>query len=400
MGLALLGTGAGANQGLQQLLEQRRADELMRQQALAKAMQAIGMHEDRQARLAQTESANADRALLGKQAGQARQQTVNLQQLQALSPGTTLGKASFERLTNPETGAAPPESFDMSPGTPASLPSISLAGMSPIGPQGPTSLAPRTEQASQAIDPTYRFKGTAQQQEKADSLKSLDMARMAAIDSKSQGLEQAAQRLDMQGRMTEANILRATAEAEAARARAAASDRKGGTINLSAQGKNAKAAIEQAAPLTDQVLEMIRKEAPDIETNPEKYNTVGSKLSALMQTAKYKMGFHDDTDPRQQLVSLLQPIQAGQYTRSSRSRQMLDLALKHMADPSQTLLTQYQRAKELKSIMPEMLEGIVRAEKPVDPDNPLGGSYFDQNKTGGAAPKRIVYGMDGKPIPQ
>lgn len=174
---------------------------------------------------------------------------------------------------------------------------------------------------------------------------------------------------------------------------------KAGTINLSQGGKSAKAAIEQAAPLTDRVLEMIRQEAPDIETNPQKYNGVMAKGHSLLQVAKYKAGFADDTDPRQQLVSLLQPIQAGQYTRSSRSRQMLELALKHMADPSQTLLTQYQRAKELKAIMPEMLEGIVRAEQPVDPAHPLGGSYFDPAK-GSSAGKEIVYDHNGKPIQQ
>ena len=202
----------------------------------------------------------------------------------------------------------------------------------------------------------------------------------ASISAKLEALHQAAEHLRMQGEVNAANILRAKAEADAAQARATATNNKGSSMQLSQAGKTAKSAIETAGPLTDQVMQMILKEAPDIEQNPQKYNTPMNKLESLYQTAKYKTGFYDDTDPRQQLVSLLQPIQAGQYTRSSRSRQMLELALKHMADPTQTLLTQYQRAKELKAIMPEMLEGIVRAEQPVDPNNPLGGSYFDPNR--------------------
>lgn len=208
-------------------------------------------------------------------------------------------------------------------------------------------------------------------------------ATQAAIDAKVEALNQAAEHMKMQGDVATANILRAQAEAALANAKAAHTDTPK-PITLSAQGKSARAAIEQAAPLTDRVMEMIRKEAPDIETHPEKYNTAMGKLQALGQTLKYKAGYFDETDPRQQLVSLLQPIQAGQYTRSSRSRQMLDLALKHMADPTQTLLTQYQRAKELKGIMPEMLQGIVRAETPVDAANPLGGSYFDPATQHGA----------------
>mgnify|MGYP003394577828 CR=1 FL=1 len=55
--------------------------------------------------------------------------------------------------------------------------------------------------------------------------------------------------------------------------------------------------------------------------------------------------------------------------------------------------------------MPEMLEGLIRAEMPVDPANPLTGSYFDPNKSGGSAvpsasggSKRIVYDSNGDPV--
>src|SRR5258708_15717981 len=118
MGLELLGTGAGAAQGLEQLVAQRRADELMHQQALEKAISALGLHEDRQARLGQ-QKAQAD-ALAQARAdqNQIRQHPVNLSQLQSMAPGTELGQSDYDRFTNPQTGVAVPKQFDLSPGTP------------------------------------------------------------------------------------------------------------------------------------------------------------------------------------------------------------------------------------------------------------------------------------------
>lgn len=188
MGLELLGAGAGAGQGLEQLIAQRRADELMRQQALMHAMSAIGLREDRQGRLAQQKNQADALAAARDESHKARQQTINLQQLQALPMGTDVGPSSFARLTNPETGAAPPESFDMSPGTSASLPSVSLAGMSAIGPRGPEGLAPQTQESSRAIDPSFRFKGTAQQQD-----------REAGLNMREQGLKQSGEALKQRG---------------------------------------------------------------------------------------------------------------------------------------------------------------------------------------------------------
>lgn len=220
------------------------------------------------------------------------------------------------------------------------------------------------------------FKGSQEAGRKQEEQDRKNEATQGTINAGYEKLTQAAEHLRQQGELNASNILLKQAQAELAGAKATGAD-KPKPLTLSQGGKTARTAIETAGPLTDQVIDMIRKQAPDIDTNPQKYNTVSNKFGNYMKVAKYKMGIYDDTDPRQQLVSLLQPIQAGQYTRSSRSRQMLDLALKHMADPSQTLLTQYQRAKELKGIMPEMLDGIIRAEQPVDPSNPRAGSYFD-----------------------
>lgn len=187
MGLELLGTGAGAGQGLEQLIAQRRADELMRQQALMHAMSAIGLREDRQARLGQQKAQADSLAESRRQTNQNRQSDINLRQLQALAPGTSLGQSSYERLTNPETGAAPPESFDMSPGTPSSLPSTNLSGLTPI--QSP----------SQAIAPSYRFKGTAQQQQSAAGLASLDQSRQASMEQATERAQQAWEKMRLEG---------------------------------------------------------------------------------------------------------------------------------------------------------------------------------------------------------
>lgn len=171
-----------------------------------------------------------------------------------------------------------------------------------------------------------------------------------------------------------------------------AQGKKDKPTTLSAAGKANRAAIEQAAPLTDDALAMMEKEFPGIAANPEKYNGPVDKIKSLVGSARYWAGFSDDNDPRRQIVSLLQPVQAGQYMRSSRSRQMLDLALKHMGDMTQTPAAQYRRLKELRQIMPEMYDGLMRAESPVDASNPRAGSYFETSGTEApaAAPKTLT----------
>lgn len=197
----------------------------------------------------------------------------------------------------------------------------------------------------------------------------------AAIDAKIRALDQAAEHMRMQGDVNMANALAREARAEAAKTKAS-------QITLSAGGKAARAAIEQAAPLTDNIIAQIEKEYPDIKTNPGKYNTIGAKADAMTKNLWYQLGFDGPDDARMQITSLLQPIQAGQYMRSSRSRQMLELTLKHMADPGQTVAAQYKRLLTLKEQMPEMFDGIVRAEQTIDRDNPRKGSYFDPERQG------------------
>lgn len=197
----------------------------------------------------------------------------------------------------------------------------------------------------------------------------------AAISAKVTQLEQAAEHMRMQGDVNSSRALLAEAKAEAARVKA-------GQLNLSQGGKAALRAIEGSGPLTDQALRMMEQQFPGIDTTPEKYNGVVDKMSSLYHAGKYYTGFADPNDPRQQLVSLLKPIQAGQYTQSSRSYKMVELALEHMGDMTQTPARQYEAMRNLRSLMPELREGVIRAERPVDPNNPLGGSYFDPERQG------------------
>ncbi len=284
MGLELLGTGAGAAQGLEQLLTQRRAEELMRQQALMHAMSAIGLRDDRQARLEQQKSQADALAESRSQSNNTRLAALNLQKLQALGPGTTLGKESFASLTNPETGAALPEQFDESKGTAASLPSASLSGFQAIA-GGPSAMQTKPE-ASQAINSSYRFKGTAQQQSgEVEADRKREMAD-AAISARIQGLNQAAERLKMQGQMNEANILLAQARAEAANAKAEKDRGANGPSPYAAE--RTRRAVESARSLKEQVGNLNTGPGSMLANIP---GTGARNFRAQLDTLKGNIGF-------------------------------------------------------------------------------------------------------------
>lgn len=149
MDLGLAGAGAGAAEGLQKLIMQQ----LLERQ--------LAQH-DQEFQLKQQELAQRDREMSDarREAQQTRQQALNLRQLQALAPGTELSPDTFSRLTNVDTGAAVPEQFQKIQGTPASLPSTSMAGFVPLGGGGQTNIS---QTLSQAIPDKYRFGGTAEQ---------------------------------------------------------------------------------------------------------------------------------------------------------------------------------------------------------------------------------------------
>lgn len=267
MGLELLGTGAGAASGLEQLLTQRRAEELMRQQALQHALSAIGLRDDRQARLAQQKMQSDALSESRNQTNKSRMADLNLRQLQTLSPGTTLGASSFERMTNPETGAALPEQFDESKGTEASLPSTSLSGMMPID-RGQSGITTTTPEKSLKLDPSFRFKGTAQQQAGADERERKQQMADATISARVEGLNQAAERLKMQGQMNEANILLAQARAEAANAKAE-------------KDRGANGPSSYASERSQRVLDSVRA----LKSQVSHWNTgVGSMLAGIPAT--------------------------------------------------------------------------------------------------------------------
>jgi len=171
---------------------------------------------------------------------------------------------------------------------------------------------------------------------------------------------------------------------QAAAALAAANKPK--EFKLSPQGAAVNTSLEQAGPMTDQVLAALREQYPGIDTNPDQYNTLSAKGKALAAQTMYNLGFSSPDEARMAIEKLLQPIQAGQYMRSSRSQQMLQLALSHMGDPGQTPAAQYNRLKTLRGLMPEMKEGLYRAEQKIDPNDPYAGSYFQRELTGTAPP--------------
>ena len=270
MGFELGGAGAGAAFGLEELLTRQRAEQMLKEQMAFRRMQQSQLHEDRQARLSQSKLQAEAMAGARKDASQARQSAINLQQLQALSPGTTLGPETFARMTNPETGAALPEQFDASHGTSASLPSVSLSGLAPLG-AGQPGMSSMTPETSRAIAPSFRFQGTAQQQDKDASQRSIDMSRLAAIDAKQKDLENAGSRLEQQGRLSEAQAALAEARASGATAKAEADRAK-------AQGGPSPYAAERV----DRSLESVRALKDDVS----RWNTgAGSILGSMPGTA-------------------------------------------------------------------------------------------------------------------
>lgn len=333
----------------------------------------------------------------------------------AMNPvGADLGPTAGPRaqqLGFPVTKIAGPQvqqtaGFMPLPSAPSQGPGMqALGGLTPVeGPQAATGQSTTSADASSPLNAPATFTRGATQADvekgKADDLASrkADDAAQARADA----LELRQHIADItdkvrSGQLNNQEAMLAIRERLASVAEQNASAKSAKGVQLSAAGKSSRAAIEQAAPLTDDAMRLMEKEFPGIATNPDKYNTPLDKIRSMGGAAKYFAGFDDPNDPRRQIVSLLQPVQAGQYMRSSRSRQMLDLTLKHMADMGQTPAAQYERLKGLKTIMPEMLEGIVRAEQPVDPSNPLAGSYFDPAKTAGGT-KEIVYDSHGKPI--
>jgi hypothetical protein len=169
-------------------------------------------------------------------------------------------------------------------------------------------------------------------------------------------------------------------------AKTAAAATKTTTLNPSAEGKRKLGSLDQSSQLTDKILNQIRQQYPDIETNPD-YNTVGAKSEAAWTALNRGLGFAAN-DPKQdarlQMTDLLKGAEAGQYGRGS-SQQFVQGALQALPDKTQTLKAQYDRLKNLKSLYPELAMGIIHGEQPIDLNDPLK-NYSFGGAGGGTTP--------------
>lgn len=190
MDLGLAGAGEGAGSALERLIAQR----IQQQQFQAQLEQRNQEFQLRQQELAQRDRETAEAR---RQASQDRQSAINLRRLQSLAPGTDVSPETFKSLTNPETGAAFPEQFTHSPGTAASLPSTSFAGLQPLN--GGSGAMNISQTLSQAIPEKYKFGGTAEQlaKQREDQQKSSDSDRRAA--DAEQRMQAAWERLRVEG---------------------------------------------------------------------------------------------------------------------------------------------------------------------------------------------------------
>lgn len=375
----ILGAGYGLGGGSDALLEalKYRMEAAKAQNDLALRSRSLDQ-QDALHRLALSEKTDRDAAMI------ADKKAARAEKMFALTPiGADVPASEMSAQT--ETGV-PQGLFKPKP-IMASAPPASIAAPDQSSP------SPLPGTIDNSVQPTARMftRGATQQdvmRQAEQDRKDADTSEKTRHNQEQENLHRSMADITEQvrrGQMNNQEAMLAIRERLASVAEQNASSKASKGITLSMGGKANRAAIEQAAPLSDDAMKLMEEQFPGIGTNPEKYNTTLDKIKSLGGAAKYFAGFDDPNDPRRQLVSLLQPVQAGQYMRSSRSRQMLELTLKHMADMTQTPAAQYQRLKGLKSVMPEMLEGIVRSEQPVDPANPLAGSYFDPAKQSGGS---------------
>ncbi len=417
LGWATEAAGGGAMDAVQKLIEQRMAmardAETVRSHMANEAQAKARLDEDAAYRHQVFGAEQADRDITaGKTLGSEQSIGNDVTDIApALLKGQQSPNMSAPAFTPiPAAGLAPPPGIaDPTQDQNAPLPAAATGG-GPYVPNAPSLDSP-------TVTKRITWLGTPDERKKAD----LEQKNAAYGRSLTPGSDEdkAFKYRDATGAQIPPELLRDRGEEERRRQedaeerlRLAASLRPGKQPSgkLSAQGTSALRAIEGAGPLTDQAIAMMEKEFPGIEKNgpgvPEQYNGVADKAQALYHKGKYYTGFADENDPRLQLVSLLKPIQAGQYTQSSRSYKMVELALEHMADMGQTPARMYESLKNLRGLMPELRQGVIRAEQPVDFDNPLAGSYFDPNKKGapgapaaaGAPKNEIVYDSNGKPM--
>lgn len=372
--MSWLGAGAGAAQGLEELLTRQRAEELMRQNAqqhagqLAETVRSNQAHEAFQGRQLDENTATRNQQM---QLAHEDKQAADQEKSNAL----TMGHLNMRAIGDPVS--IDERAKELGAGAPASLYQESNGPELPPGSEGPRL-------------PMIKFRGTGpqlqQQQFHTDQLAQQDTANARADQTHQDAVDQrkatdastAEQRKFTNSIATDRLGIERQRLADAEKNKAEAAN----TIKLGEGGKRSLRSLDQAAPLIDRVLSSFPKDMEDPAAAPDangtrinqKYNTVGNKLGNLVEYGKYKLGFQDENSPIIQLEKLLQPVQAGQYLAGSRNYQMVELALAHLSDPTLTDAERYVRLKNLKQLMPELRQAIIDSETP-------------QQRTGTAGPR-------------
>jgi hypothetical protein len=403
MAFNALAASGGAAEGLDtylaQMLAQQKEDEAKRRN--------LAEEDYKNRALAETTALRRD---LGTQAAQARADALKTKtdaatvgDITALGPTPDLGAQGPATRTRGIAAGMDPTMFTQTPGAQVQQYGgvgstiDATTGQAPPPPQAnPGSDAAQGASFLKSADPTspmnapskIGLRGTWAQseKEKADTI-----AAGAANDKSAQLYEmltEKAQQLELAGKSEEskaalrvAQIALASSEAQL---KAAQTAKATGPEEVKPSEGTARVlrSVNTAAPLIDQVMGDIKRDHPDIEdaagnVNP-KYNTVNNSLQNNWEYAKYRLGFEDGNSPRIQLMKLLQPVQAGQFLQGSRSYQMVELALTHLADPKQTIARQWEALKQLKAILPEMRTAAIHSQAPVSVDksgNPVGAEY-------------------------
>lgn len=323
-GLSTLGTGAGIGDAIARLLAQRLA--------------AARFAEERTQN--QSENAYRNRALdltektrtdaLAEQTRQhdlaSRASTISARSL--LPPGADISEGDQAGYTKAGVGGL---------STPnQTLGSTSLAGLSPLQGAPDNAVSLKTLQAPQRRE-GYTAQPTFDQNLKLEDLGRKRDTAEAAIGSKTKELEQAAQRLEMQGKVNEANILRMQAQAEAANAKAE-KDRGAGQPSA------------YAAERSQRVLDSVRA----LKDQVSHWNTgVGSSLSSIPAT--------NARDFRAKLDTLKGNIGFGELA-AMREASKTGGALGQVSDRELTLLSSVLGSLDTGQSVPALREQLQKIE--------------------------------------
>lgn len=406
-----LSAGAGASQGLEELLTRQRQDEIVRNnmaQHQGTLAETVRSHQAEEGlRQQQMQGAEADRGLarqsldMQREAQRQKMQSDEENQLRERLlqredrrvPGSPVDFPEYQQVR--QLGVLPMSSYQVSNGDPLPngdsgppLPKIAFTGTQPqlMAQQGHADTVANQqamrEQAAMSHEDTVTNQQAIREQaatSHADAV-AAQKATLAATEAQ-RGTTNEIARGNLSVRQQQ------LADAEARRKESQ------GEVKVGEKGKADLTSLQNAQDISARLLANIRAQHPDIEDPNavpdmmgnkinQKYNTVGNKIGNLVDIAKYWGGiYNDQSSPMIQLESLLTPVQAGRYMGGSRNQKMLDLVVKHMANPGQTLGEQYSRLKTLQDLTPAMRQAIVDAARPVKVD--ASGKMIERGGGGG-----------------